>query len=64
MDTSKTRPHRKPYDKPVVQEVRLRIREAVLDISCKTTSATGIYAREGLAVCVIDDLGGSPCLML
>jgi hypothetical protein len=60
MDMSKNKPSRKPYNKPVVQEVRLRIKEAVLDISCRTLSATGTYAREGSPdVCV---LGGDPCL--
>jgi hypothetical protein len=59
MDMSKNKPSRKLYNKPVVQEVRLRIKEAVLDISCETLSATGTYARDGIESCVLDS---NPCL--
>jgi hypothetical protein len=39
VDNSKINPNRKPYAKPVVQEVKLRINEAVLGTGCKMSSA-------------------------
>ncbi len=55
MDTSNTRRHRKPYHKPVVQEVRLRIGEAVLATQCRVVGASGTYINSFASECT----GGS-----
>ena len=60
MDTSKTKPQRKPYHKPAVQEVRLRVNEAVLGTDCKNASTSN--SNQGDICVTIPDF--QPCIDL
>ncbi len=50
MDTPRTKPHRKPYAKPAVEEVRLRVSEAVLGITCRATLSNA-FVQAGTTIC-------------
>ncbi len=50
MDTPQANPHRKPYAKPAVEEVRLRVSEAVLGLVCRATFS-GQFAQRNIDVC-------------